>query len=652
MVDISQYSLLSKIDSPIDLKRLSPDELEELTGEMRHFLIDVVSRTGGHLGSNLGVVELTIALHYVYNAPKDLIVWDVGAQAYSHKILTGRMKQFDTNRQYGGISGFPHREESEYDAFTVGHSSTSISAALGMAVARDQKDEKHRVLAVIGDGGMTGGMAYEGLNNAGVSGTDLTVILNDNRMAISPSVGALSQYLASIRSHLHFEKLKDGMWQLTERLPKSGKFQKALRGMDVGLRSMLVPGLWFERLGFRYVGPIDGHNLTELIKMFRWLKTASGPIVVHILTKKGKGYKPAEEADTNFHGVSKFNPVTGPVKDKNGQKTFAGHFSGELLKLAKKDERIIAITPAMLEGSELEEFQETLPDRCFDVGITEQHAVTFAAGLATQGLIPVVAIYSTFLQRAFDQIVHDVALPNLHVVFGVDRAGLVGEDGPTHHGAFDLSYLRHIPNLTILIPRDQHQLILMLNAAIKEINGPVAIRFPRGKPPEFSITSGVKNLGSYDSTTNVRQAELLRKGKDGLIIGSGILLAECISAADELAENKGLNLAVLDIKCVKPLDAETLMVMAARFSLWLTVEENVLMGGMGASLLEFISDQNLKVNVKRMGLPDSFVTHGDRESLLKEVGLDANSIKQSARLFFRKTSRLSRKKSKAEELEV
>ncbi|MCF7811468.1 1-deoxy-D-xylulose-5-phosphate synthase [bacterium] len=631
MTDWSKYPLLATINSPADLKKLQIDKLENLASEMREFMIEIVSETGGHLGSNLGSVEIITAMHYVYQSPKDKMVFDVGAQAYPHKIITGRRELFHTNRQYGGISGFPSREESEYDDFTVGHSSTSISAALGMATARDRAGKDHKVIALIGDGGMTGGMAFEGLNNAGASKTDLTVILNDNHMAISPTSGALSQYMSAIRTDTRFEKLKDGMWNLTARLPKSSKFQKALRGLDAGLRAMLVPGLWFSRLGFRYVGPADGHDLPELIKLFEWLKDISGPVLVHLRTEKGKGYAPAENADNHLHGVSRFNPQTGPVKKKNGKWTFSGYFSDELLKIAKEDEKIIAITPAMSEGSELLKFQECLPDRCIDVGIAEQHAVTFAAGLASQGMIPVTFIYSSFLQRAYDQIIHDVALPNLHVVFAIDRAGLVGDDGPTHHGAFDISYLRHIPNMTVLAPRDQNQLRLMIRAAINDIRGPVAIRFPRGAP--------VKVIKSIDKPSNVFKPEMIRDGKDGIIIGSGILLTGCLNSAKALANDSNLDLAVLDIRSIKPLDSEYLRELAVRFPRWLTVEENALMGGIGSALLEFICDENLDVTIKRLGLPDRFVTHGDRLSLLKEIGLDDDSIKETAFNYFSKESK-------------
>jgi len=608
--------MLQRIESPADLKKLNLLELEALAVELRRFLVEVVSQTGGHLGSNLGSVELTLALHHVYNAPKDMIVWDVGAQAYSHKILTGRFSNFHTNRQYGGVSGFPKREESAYDTFGVGHSSTSISAALGMAVARDLLGESHKVIAVIGDGGMTGGMAFEGLNHAGAEGRDLTVILNDNRMAISPNVGALAGHLASLRADTKYEKLKDSMWQFTGRLPLGSKLRKALHGVDSGIREMLVPGLWFERLGFRYVGPIDGHDITQLVECFSWLKQIHGPVLVHVLTQKGKGYEHAENDVLNLHGVSKFDPKLGPTPAQ-GDLTFAGHFSDELLTLALKDNRIVAITPAMIEGSALTEFQQKLPARCVDVGIAEQHAVTFAAGLAVKGMKPVVAIYSTFFQRAYDQLIHDVALQDLPVVFGVDRAGLVGEDGPTHHGAFDISYLRAIPGVTLLVPRDSVQLRKMLDASL-ELNSAVAIRFPRGKSP--------KPIPAVVEAPDVFTPELLIDGEDGLVIGCGPMLDDVYKVVESLAD-EGLYLALLDLRCIKPLDSEYLSVLAKRFPDWLSIEENVLMGGMGSSLLELLADRALKVNFRRMGLPDRYVTHGDRASLLKEIGLDSASIK-------------------------
>lgn len=610
--------MLQRIDSPADLKKLSLRELDALAIELRRFLVEVVSQTGGHLGSNLGSVELTLALHYVYDAPKDMLVWDVGAQAYSHKILTGRFSQFHTNRQYGGVSGFPRRDESPYDSFGVGHSSTSISAALGMAVARDLLGETNKVIAIIGDGGMTGGMAFEGLNHAGAEGRDIMVILNDNRMAISPNVGALAGHLASLRADMKFEKLKDSMWQFAGRLPQGSKLRKALHGVDSGIREMLVPGLWFERLGFRYVGPLDGHNTSELVECFTWLREIHGPVLVHVLTQKGKGYEHAENDSLNLHGVSKFDPTVGPAPSQ-GDLTFAGHFSDELLTLALKDERIVAITPAMIEGSALTEFQLTLPNRCVDVGIAEQHAVTFAAGLAVKGIKPVVAIYSTFFQRAYDQLIHDVALQDLPVVFGVDRAGLVGEDGPTHHGAFDISFLRAIPSVTLLAPRDSVQLRKMLDGAL-QLNSAVAIRFPRGKSP--------KPIPALVEAVDVFTPELLIEGKDGLVVGSGPLLDDLYRVVASLAA-EGLNLALLDLRCIKPLDTEYLTLLAARYSNWLSIEENVLMGGMGSSLLEFISDRGLKVNLRRMGLPDRFVTHGDRASLLKELGLSSEDIKKA-----------------------
>lgn len=630
LAEKSGYRYLNTIDSPADLKKLQIEELMELAGELRQFIIETVAQTGGHLGSNLGSIELTLAMHYVYNTPVDQIIWDVGAQAYSHKIITGRRDRFHTNRQYGGVAGFPARDESEYDSFGVGHSSTSISAALGMASARDLNKQKFKVLAIIGDGGMTGGMAFEGLNQAGVSNTDMTVVYNDNSMAISPNVGALSNLFSNLRADLRFEKIKDNMWELAGRLPSGNKLRKALRGMDEGLRAMMMPGLWFERLGFRYVGPIDGHDLSELVSMFKWLKTATGPIVVHVLTKKGKGYSAAEADSTHLHGVSKFDVNTGPAKVKKtaDDMAFCEHFSDELLKIATEDERVCAITPAMIEGSALGKFQKKFPERCFDVGIAEQHALTFAAGLATQGIKPVVAIYSSFLQRAFDQLIHDIAIQKLPVVLGVDRAGLVGEDGRTHHGAFDISFLRLIPGLSIFVPRDGQQLRMMLREGMKVKDGPVAIRFPRGKPPRFVTGS------KLDS--NVWSPEYLRDGSDGVFVSAGPILENCLKVADEIRKSSHLDIAVLDMRCLKPFDEIMMLDAADRFKRWLIVEENALLGGMGSMLIEFLQDNGrCDVEVLRAGLPDRFITHGDRPNLLKDVKLDVDSLLNMASSFFR-----------------
>ncbi len=627
MPESSRYPLLSKINSPLDLKKLSIIDLELLSTEIRHFLIETVAQTGGHLGSNLGAVELTLAIHYTYNTPKDQIVWDVGAQAYVHKILTGRFSRFHTNRKYGGIAGFPRRDESPYDAFGAGHSSTSISAALGMAVARDLARLNHKVVAVIGDGGMTGGLAFEGLNNAGSEGRDITVVLNDNRMAISPNVGALSLHLASIRSDPRFEKLKDTMWQLTGKLPQGSQLRKALHGVDAGIRAMLIPGIWFERLGFRYVGPIDGHNLPDMVKMFAWLRDLPGPVVIHLLTEKGKGYEYAENDSLNLHGVSEFNPKTGPIKGSKGDLTYSAHFSDELLKLAIEDDKIVAITPAMIEGSALADFQKTLPCRCFDVGIAEQHALTFAAGLATQGFKPVVAIYSTFFQRAYDQLIHDIALQELSVVFGVDRVGLVGEDGPTHHGTFDISFMRAIPGLRILIPRNSSQLRTMLRASLSKLTGSTAIRFPRGKSAKF--------IDSIDPSSDVTCPEMLLSGDDGVVISSGPLLEDLYNVLSELNHAGLLNLSLVDLRCVKPLHSDYLLNLSAMHDKWLSIEENQLMGGIGSALLEFISDNELPVQMKRLGLPDRFITHGDRKNLLEDARLDAIELKSECLEFFR-----------------
>lgn len=630
---------LPLVSSPSDLKKLKVEELEALSKELRQFIIETVARTGGHLGSNLGSVEFTIALHYVFNTPRDLIVWDVGAQAYAHKILTGRMEQFHTNRQYGGISGFPKRDESPYDTFGVGHSSTSISAALGMAIARDLKKEDYKVIAVIGDGAMTGGLAFEGLNNAGAGNHDMMVILNDNSMAISPNVGALTSHLSSMRADPRFEKIKDVMWQLTGKLPRGTNLRKALRGVDAGLREILIPGLWFERLGFRYVGPIDGHNIPELVRMFKWLKTITGPVIVHIMTVKGKGYTYAENDRLALHGVGKFDPVTGPKVSSGKSGTFSELFAEVLEQCAEEDPDIVAITPAMIEGSALTKFQNRFPDRCFDVGIAEQHSLTFAAGLITQGIKPVVVIYSTFLQRAYDQLVHDIALQDLPVVFGIDRAGLVGEDGPTHHGVFDISYLRHIPKMTIFIPRNGEQMQLMFRESLKLTSGPSAIRFARGAPPVFDEPA-IPN-------ENVWEPEVLIDGEDGLIISMGPILAEVVKAVKELIESHQINLALVDLRCVKPLHEASLKQFAEKYHQWMIVEENVLQGGAGSALLEFLGDYGFHNEVLRKGIPDRFITHGDRNNLLREVALDSNSICDAAHKFFVKINSGVKKTTKS-----
>jgi len=629
---------LPGIKLPSDLKKLTIEELKTVADELREFLINTVYTTGGHLGSNLGTVELTLALHYVYDLPADKIVWDVGAQAYSHKILTGRFDTFHTNRQWGGLAGFPSRVESQFDTFGVGHSSTSISAALGMAEARDIHGEKYKVIGVIGDGGLTGGLAFEGLNNSGASKKDLSVIFNDNRMAISPNVGALSNLFSYIRTDLLFEKIKDNMWDLVGKIPRSSKLRKAIHGMDEGLKAMMMPGLWFERLGFRYVGPINGHDIEELVSMFKWLRTLSGPVVVHIITEKGKGYSPAESDFTKLHGVSKISPKAVKTKKKSGKPelNYCQHFSDELLKMADKDDKIVAITPAMVEGSALGKMFEKYPERSFDVGIAEQHALTFAAGLATQGVKPVVAIYSTFLQRAYDQLIHDICIQNLPVVLGVDRAGLVGEDGPTHHGAYDLAYMRNIPGLSILIPRDGEQLRAMLRAALKDGVGPVAIRFARGKPPVFEHVS----INSED----VWQPEYLREGSDGVIISAGPLLKSCIEVAERIQSDKKLNLAVLDIRCIKPLPIEFMLNVADKYKKWVVVEENVIAGGMGSLLLEFLSENLLHNDVKRLGLPDRNIPHGDKGNQLIDAGLDVDTLTNASKAHFKRTRRLSIKK--------
>lgn len=640
-------TILSKINSPLDLKRLSIANLEKLAIELRKFLVDTVSKTGGHLGSNLGTVELTLAMHYVYNTPRDQIVWDVGCQAYSHKIITGRRDKFHTNRQYNGIAGFPRRDESEYDAFGVGHASTSISAALGMAQARDLNGEDFKVLAVIGDGGMTGGLAFEGLNNSGGSNTDITVVYNDNRWAISPNVGALSNMLSNLRTDLRFEKIKDNLWDLAGRLPSSAKLRKAMHGMGEGFKSMLMPGMWFERLGFRYIGPINGHDLSELISMFKWVRRITGPVVVHITTEKGKGYPIAELDDTHLHGVAKFDPQVGPQRKIQNfdQLNYCQHFSEELTEIATEDDRICVISPAMIDGSALGNFQEKFPDRCFDVGIAEGHALTFAAGLATQGMKPVVAIYSTFLQRAYDQLVHDIALQDLPIVLGIDRAGIVGEDGPTHHGVFDLSYLRHIPGISILAPRDGRELRLMLREALKVTSGPVAIRFPRGSAPKFKL--------DVEPTSNIWEPEFLKEGSKGIMISAGPLLANCLGTSEVLMRLKNWDIAVLNLRCIKPLDLEFMKMVAKRFNRWLVLEENSILGGIGSLLVEFLNDMDIStVRVKRLGVPDRFISHGDRTSLWRELGFDEESLVAQSLEFFDRSKDLVLENLQQEKVEI
>ncbi len=623
-------NLLKHIATPLDIKGMSVNELEQLADEVRRRIIDVVSRNGGHLASSLGVVELTIALHYVYNAPVDRIIWDVGHQCYAHKILTGRNARFDTLRKAHGLSGFPSMEESSYDCFNTGHSGTSISAALGFAEARDLLNKKNKVIAVIGDGSLSAGIAFEGLNNAGSLRTNLTVVLNDNEMSISGAVGAMSQHLNRIITGRWFVRIEQEWDQIMKSLAggPAAQFSERFRG---AIKGMMIPGKLFEDLGYKYIGPIEGHEISYLIETFQAVKDLEGPKLVHVVTKKGKGYKPAEERATSFHGVSPFDPDTGSARKKKTGKTYTDVFSDALVQLADEDEKIVAITAAMPDGTGLTQFSEKFPERFFDVGIAEQHATTFASGLAVEGLKPVFAVYSTFLQRVFDQILHDVCLTNQNVTFAVDRAGIVGEDGATHQGAFDLSFLRIAPNMVVMAPKDGQELRSMLKTAI-EYPGPAALRYPRG------ATSGVK-LSAKIKAIPIGKAELLKKGDDLCIVAVGRLVDFALEAADRLKKD-GYSVAVVNARFIKPLDHELIAEVGRKCGRILTVEENSLTGGFGSALLElFESEKIMRVFVRRLGIPDRFIEHSQAGLMLKKLGLDVDGIENSAREFIDNTTR-------------
>jgi 1-deoxy-D-xylulose-5-phosphate synthase len=612
-------SFLKDLGSPAELKNFSPAELKSLAEEIRTEIIDTVSRTGGHLASSLGVVELSIALHRVLDTPKDKILWDVGHQAYAHKLLTGRLERFGTLRQMGGISGFPKREESPHDCFDVGHSSTSISAALGMAAARDALGGSEKIVAVIGDGSLTAGLAFEGLNQAGHLKKDLIVVLNDNEMSISPNVGALSSFLSRKMTSDLFIRFKKETENLLGHVPRFGKDLLSLaRRAEDSLKGFLTPGMLFEAFGFDYVGPLDGHNLDELIQTLQNVSRLKGPILVHVLTKKGKGYLPAEENPPLYHGVGPFDRESGEVQGSKGDApSYTAVFGRTLVELAEKDERIVAITAAMLEGTGLKEFAQRFPERFFDVGIAEQHAVTFAAGIACNGLRPTVAIYSTFLQRGYDSVLHDVCLQNLPVTFALDRGGLVGADGPTHHGVFDYSYLRHIPNLTFMVPRDERELRRAMATAQRH-EGPFAYRYPRG------VGSGLP-LNDVPSPVPIGKGEKLRDGSDGVIFAIGTCAAPALQAAQMLAD-EGLSLAVVDPRFLKPLDRDLLIAEANRTGLVITVEENVLQGGFGSAVMELLAQEEIFPRIACIGLPDFFVEQGSQEQLQARYGLDAVGI--------------------------
>ncbi len=647
------FKILDSINSPQDIKGLNQEDLKLLAKEVRELIVEVVSYTGGHLAASLGAVEIAIALHRCLDTPKDKIVWDVGHQTYAHKILTGRRDGFRTIRQLGGLSGFPNIYESEYDTFTVGHGSTSISSALGLAMARDLKGEPHKVVAVIGDGSLVGGMAFEALNHAGHSKANLIIILNDNEMSIAPSVGAFSKYLNRIITNPTFNKIHKDLEGLIKRVPWYGfRVYRAARKLEEGIKNLLVPGMLFEELGLRYIGPIDGHNIEQLIETFKNVLTLEGPILVHTITKKGKGYAPAERHPERFHGTAPFDIETGEIKgtSTSAEPAFTDAFSDGLIDLAKGDKKIVAITAAMPEGTGLNKFQEVYPDRFFNVGMAEQHAVTFGAGLAKGGLIPVVAIYSTFLQRSYDQIIHDVCLQNLHVVLCLDRAGIVGEDGPTHHGLFDISYLRHMPNITLMAPKDQRELKEMLKFAIYGCDGPVAIRYPRGRLIIPSVSNEVADglLPPFDQFEALAygKAEVMAKdgdlsrpgmqGRDLAILAVGSMAWPSYAAAILLSK-EGIRTCVVNMRFIKPVDTKLLKELSARIKRFVLVEEGVLEGGFGSSALEFFERERIDdVVIRRVGLPNKFIEHGKRDELLKIYGLAAQEIASEVkRIFFK-----------------
>lgn len=611
--------LLETINAPSDLKKLKPEQLPELASEIRQFLLDTVSCTGGHLGSNLGTVELSIALHYCFNSPSDKIIWDVGHQAYTHKILTGRRESFHTQRQYKGISGFPKRCESEHDAFGVGHSSTSISAGLGMAAAAGLDGKRNHAIAVIGDGSLTGGMAFEALNQAGHLKKNLIVILNDNEMSISKNVGAFSAFISRKMTGRYYRDLKKEMQVLFKHIPAFGTdILQFARRAENSMKSFLTPGSLFEALGFDYLGPLDGHDLPQLLEVFKNINELDGPLLVHVMTTKGKGYQPAEETPSKYHGVGAFDVATGKGAAAPAVKSYTDIFGETLVQLAEEDSKIVAITAAMPDGTGLNPFSQRFPERFFDVGIAEQHAMTFAAGFAADGFRPVTAIYSTFVQRAYDQVFHDICLQNLPVTIAMDRAGLVGDDGPTHHGAFDLSYLRHLPGIVVMAPKDENELRHLLKTGIYS-GLPVALRYPRGAGYGVQLDRDI-------TTLEIGKGEQLLDGTDITIIAVGSTVYPALQAADALGL-KGVSAGVVNARFIKPLDAELILTAARRTGRIVTVEENALQGGFGSAVLELLHDHDLQdVKVRRLGLPDHYIEQGSQAQLRKDVGIDAEGI--------------------------
>jgi 1-deoxy-D-xylulose-5-phosphate synthase len=620
-------NFIDTINSPEDLEKLSSQDLVDLAGELREIIINTCAANGGHLAPSLGVVELTIALHRVFNSPEDRIVWDVGHQSYVHKLLTGRRDRFSTLRTRGGISGFPKRSESPYDAFDTGHSSTSISAALGFAAARDLKGGHNKSIAVIGDGSMTGGMAFEGLNHAGHLNRDLVVILNDNEMSIAENVGAISNFLSRTMTNEFVHKIKKELQGFLQGLDVFGKHAlKIAQKAEQSLKGLFTPGMLFQTFGFEYVGPIDGHNIELLIDTLEKVKRFDNAVLVHVLTTKGKGYRPAEENPSLFHGIGPFDRKTGKVlKGKGGAASYTAVFGAAMKKIAADDDRVVAITAAMPDGTGLTGFASEFPRRFFDVGIAEQHGVTFAAGLAAEGFRPVFAVYSTFLQRGYDEVFHDVCLQNLPVVFALDRAGVVGNDGPTHHGVFDLSYLRHLPNMVVMAPKDENELQHMLQTAISH-DGPCAVRYPRGSGYGVPLDQVFRPLP-------FGRGEILREGEDCAIIAVGTMVYPSLSAAEMLA-GEGLLPVVVNARFVKPLDRELILSLAEKTGTIITVEENVLQGGFGTAVLELLEEEGLyDVRILRLGYPDKYIEQGEQEELRAVYGLDAEGIAEAVRTF-------------------
>lgn len=617
--------LLETVRSPADLKSFSRQQLLQLAADIRETIIETLSRTGGHLSSNLGTVELSIALHYVWQMPVDKIVWDTGHQAYSHKLLTNRLSRFDTLRQYGGISGFLRREESEYDVWGAGHAGTAISAALGFAKARDLRGSPERIVAVVGDAALTSGMALEALNNTVEARTDLTVVLNDNEMSIAENVGALAIYLSKLRAQPWYQQVEHRAKEVLEGLPgKARLLAKHARGLKHGITHIIAPenrGAIFEEMGFEYIGPLDGHNIDLLIEVFSHARELKGPVMIHVITVKGKGYEFSEADARLYHGVSPFGIHDGKMEKKPSGATYTQVFAEELVRIAEENPRVVGITAAMPDGTGLAKLQERFPDRYFDVAIAEQHAVTFAAGLAAEGIVPVAAIYSTFLQRAFDQILHDVALQKLHVVLAMDRGGLVGEDGATHHGVFDLSYLRLIPNMVIMAPKDGEELRAMLRFAV-EYDAPIAVRYPRGTVPAI-------DWGVPPSPIELGKAEVLIDGEDAVILAIGSMVAPAFAAVKQL-EQQGLRVALVNARFAKPLDSEIILRFARRVPRFVVVEENSVCGGFGAAVLELLASEGVNhVKVRHLGIPDQFIEHGSMDILRRLVGLSPDHIMQA-----------------------